>query len=313
MPALANETRSLALELHRVVRDMDPARLRERHMTAMRDRLDGLEAKLRAHLEARRDHRPAVREHLHVIADQLAERVAHEGPQAQAIGTLRTRLEPAYEALALTLEREAIHLPSLRPTNYARNVLHVFMACFAFSVLVLAWQWRFYVVVPFFISAVAMEVSRRFSDRANGLLMKLFGPVAHPHEAHRVNSASWYTLALLGLAIAGQMEAAAVGVIVLGLGDPMAALVGRRFGTHALVHGRSLEGTLAFIVAGGLAAAGALHLAWPTMSLGLVAAMAGAGVGAGALVELYSVKVDDNLTIPWAAAGASALVAMFLT
>jgi len=49
------------------------------------------------------------------------------------------------------------------------------------------------------------------------------------------------------------------------------------------------------------------------MSLGLVAAMAGAGVGAGALVELYSVKVDDNLTIPWAAAGASALVAMFLT
>jgi len=142
--------------------------------------------------------------------------------------------------------------------------------------------------------------------------MKLFGPVAHPHEAHRVNSASWYTLALLGLAVAGQMEAAAVGVVVLGLGDPMAALVGRRFGKHALVHGRSLEGTLAFIVAGGLAAAGALHLAWPTMSLGLIAAMAGAGAGAGALVELYSVKVDDNLTIPWAAAGASALVAMFL-
>lgn len=312
MPALANETRSLALELHRVVRDMDPARLRERQVAAMRGRLDELEAKLHAYLEARRDHRPAVREHFHAVAEQLAERTAHAEPADQAMGALRARLEPAYESLALTLKREAIHVPSLRPTNYARNVLHVFMACFAFTVLSLAWQWRFYVVVPFFIAAVGMEVSRRYSERANGLLMKLFHPVAHPHEVHRVNSASWYTLALLGLAIAGQMQAAAVGVIVLGLGDPAAALIGRRFGRHPLMHGRSLEGTLAFIAAGGLAAAAALYLAWPGLGLGLIAAMAAAGALAGALVELYSVKVDDNLTIPWAAAGASAIVAMLL-
>ncbi|NOY91156.1 MAG: hypothetical protein GXP55_08085 [Deltaproteobacteria bacterium] len=313
MPALASETRMLALELHHVVRDMDPARLRAAHVSGMSERLQSLEAKLRAHLEAYRDHRPVIRERLHAVAEQLAERMGHDVPADQALSARRARLEPAYEALALALEREAIHVPSLRPTNYARNVLHVFMACFAFTVLVLAWEQRFFVVVPFFFAAVGMEVSRRFSRRANGLLMRLFGPVAHPHEAHRVNSASWYTLALLGLAIAGQKEAAAVGVVVLGFGDPMAALIGRRFGRHALIHGRSLEGTLSFIVAGALAAAAALYLVWPGLGLQVIASMAAAGAVGGALVELFSVKVDDNLTIPWAAAAASALAILALT
>lgn len=312
MPALTAETRLLALELHQLVRDLDPARVRAAKVAALRTRLEALEAKLRTHVEARREQTP-VRERFAHVVEQLSARVGGDLTPSEALGAQRVRLEPAYEALAQALRREAIHVPSLRPTNYARNGFHVFMACFAFTILVLAWPWRFWVVGPFFAAAVVMEVSRRFSDRANGLLMKAFGPVAHPHEAHRVNSASWYTLALLGMALLGQPQAAAVGVLVLGFGDPVAALVGRRFGRHALIHGRSVEGSVGFVVSATAATVLGLWLAWP--SLGLVPTLAAASVGAmaGALAELFSVKVDDNLTIPWAATLASAGVLALLS
>ena len=38
---------------------------------------------------------------------------------------LRKRLSPLYEDLAADLRAWEVHVPSLRPTNYARNVLHI--------------------------------------------------------------------------------------------------------------------------------------------------------------------------------------------
>ena len=67
--------------------------------------------------------------------------------------------------------------------------------------------------------------------------MGFLGPIAHPHERYVVNSATWYATSLTLLAVAFEPMAQSIGVIVLGLADPAAGIVGRRFGTRKLREG----------------------------------------------------------------------------
>jgi len=145
------------------------------------------------------------------------------------------------------------------------------------------------------------EIANRTSKRLRALLFSVFGPLAHPHEHHRVNSATWYATALLLLALTQSKFLCTVGVAVLGFGDPAAAVLGRRFGRVQLIHGRTLEGTLSFVAASTAAAFTALALGYP-YSPGQALLLALAGSAAGALAELVSLRVDDNFTVPLSAA-----------
>ena len=136
----------------------------------------------------------------------------------------------------------------------------------------------------------------------NVLVMKVFNPVAHPHEVQRVNSATWYTTALLLLASTQSTLLCVTGVVVLGIGDPIAALVGRRFGRIKLLHGRSLEGTVAFAISATVATFVAFLIFHSSMGLGMALGLAAAASIAGALAELFSLRVDDNFSIPLSAA-----------
>ena len=86
---------------------------------------------------------------------------------------------------------------------------------------------------------------------------------------------------------------------MLGAGDPFAALIGRRFGTVALINGRTAQGTLAFFITG--FAAAVLALSWFHPDVAIVRMALGAA-SFGAIAELVSRRLDDNLTIPIAAA-----------
>lgn len=144
-------------------------------------------------------------------------------------------------------------------------------------------------------SAWGMEGSRRWSPAVNRVLMALFGRTAHAHETRQVNSATWYTTALCLLAWTVSPPAASAGVAVLAFGDPAASLVGRRFG-RTRIGTRSLEGSLAFVAVGAFTATVALWTwgsPWPTALV--VGALAGL---AGAIAEVASNRVDDNLAIP---------------
>jgi phytol kinase len=95
-----------------------------------------------------------------------------------------------------------------------------------------------------------------------------------------------------------------VGLCALGLADPAAAAVGRRYGERRFAgwgHGRSVEGSAAFLVVTA-AAAGAIAMALPTPLPALRIAV-GCGV-VGALVEAISPTGVDNLTAPVAVAAA---------
>jgi dolichol kinase len=100
-------------------------------------------------------------------------------------------------------------------------------------------------------------------------------------------------------------------VTVLGFADPAASLVGRRWGRVALLRGRTLEGALGFVVIGTVMTTLALLLVTPQPSLGFALLMAFAVSLTGAVAELCSGRLDDNLTIPLvSAATAAGLLAM---
>lgn len=303
------ETRQLALDLRALLDDLDPARWRPERAGALSERLDALTARLATLRDAyAADERlEALRAKFRELEDTLRDHAPSQDSLQDAWMGFRARVEPAYEALAVLLQQQDVRVPNLRPTNYTRNVFHVGAALGALLLVELAAPLlgSFYVITAlatgFALLGWSMELGRRISPRVNDLLMIVFGPVAHPHEAHHINSSTWYTTALALLSLTGEPLVCAVALAILGVADPMAAVIGKRFGRVRFPNGRSLEGSLAFIVFGGGAALGAVALFHPEVSLGAALALTGGAAVAGALTEQLIERVDDNLSIPVAA------------
>lgn len=200
-----------------------------------------------------------------------------------------------------------------RPTNVRRSLFHVLSGAFALALIrfLPSRAWLAGAALAFALFCWTCEVARRISPKVNARLMRFFAPIARAEEHYRVNSSTWYGTALFLLAAFAPMRAAEIGVIVLAIADPFAGLVGRRFGRTPLLAGRSLEGSLGFLAAGGLAALG-----WLAVFSGLAGSqmvmLAFAAAAVGAVAEVVSMRFDDNFTIPVASAAAVAVLEMAL-
>ena len=91
---------------------------------------------------------------------------------------------------------------------------------------------------------------------------------------------------------------AACGMTSMLLGDTAAALIGRKFGRHKTVNGKSLEGVFAFIAAsiiGIVIIASIVGVSFRGNALAILLPSI-----AGCLVELFEkqLKIDDNFSIP---------------
>lgn len=298
---LAEASSSIVVELYEALSELDRRRRVEKELAT---RIGGVREQLRT-LAENDDRTLATR--ITALADALD--APPESEKRRAWLAFRARVQPVYEALVHDLRAERVDVPSLRPTNYARNALHVASSVGGLLTLELGHFWIVPVIVAstFMVAAWTLEISRKQSPRVNAFCMRLFGKTAHPHEAHRINSATWYATALVVLALSGLVPACAVGLLALGVGDPAAAIVGRKLGRVKLMHGRTLEGTLAFVIVGAAASLAYLSVLHPGPGLVVNAAAAFVGALAGALAELASRRVDDNLTIPLAAFAAAAL------
>lgn len=167
--------------------------------------------------------------------------------------------------------------------------------------------WLIAIPGAFAVYAWSMEIARRSSPRLNDRLMRFYGAIVHPHERYRVNSATWYGTALVLLALFATVPAMVTAVVVLGVADPIAGFVGRRWGSRTLRAGRSLEGSLAFFVSGTVAAAVALAIAHVGSPAAIVVLAGLAGL-AGAIAELFATHLDDNFTIPIAVGAVATLM-----
>jgi len=310
-PTFARDSHDLALELYALLREVDPARWRDEVAHAARARLAEIETRLSELLATTWPNGLPLQTRL----AEMYELVQKHSPSIDVASDLqqqwevfRAEVQPRYEALAAALREWDVHLPSLRPTNYKRNVFHM-----ASSVLVVGLV-ESVVSTParmisisagFLVMAWTLEALRRNRSGLNDFLMGIFGAMAHPHEWHRVNSGTWFITALFLLALTGSIPVGLTAVAVLGFGDPVAALVGRRWGQTRLLHGRTLEGSLAFVAAGALAAMAVLTIWHPEVGVANAAAIALVAALWGAVAELLTRRVDDNLAIPLVAGGAA--------
>ncbi len=126
----------------------------------------------------------------------------------------------------------------------------------------------------------------------NRLFVRLFGALLKEAEGGRPTGVPFFLGGLLVSLLLFDRSVALAALIILSIGDPAAAMVGRRWGRIRL-GAKSLEGTAAFAIAA-VSAVALLGLFWPVPAMPVY--VLGAILGAGA--ELMPGGVNDNLTIP---------------
>jgi dolichol kinase len=180
------------------------------------------------------------------------------------------------------LVRKAIHLSSLWIPAFYYFISRELALC---------------VLVPITLLFIAGDLGRYYSPSLQMLVNKLFGWILRRHEIDakqkRLNGASYVLIAASLSILIFPKFIALTSFTILIIGDSVAALIGRKFGTHHYGQ-KSFEGTLAFILSGIL-----IILITPKIDYSMGEYFIGfAAVIVGALVEAFVVNMDDNLSIP---------------
>ncbi|MCK6550117.1 hypothetical protein L6R52_30055 [Myxococcota bacterium] len=315
----------VADDLFDFVLEIDPARTSwERLQATARERCRQLAAEIDAQLEAvtyakleakaeqrLRDALLSAQANLRELHDAIADR-----PEAQRWRQLYGALARNYEQLAKTISSARLSdrasFRHLTPRNYWRNVFHMAsgLAGALLYHFLLSRTAAIVVMAILVVTFTTLEILRRRSSAFNDVLMRSLAikHIARPHEYYRMNSATFYAYGLLVAVTLFPGQAVEAGCFVLAFGDPAASNVGRRWGTLKLVGQKSLLGTLAFFAAAFVPLFAFQLVFYAEQPLAQSVLVATVGAGVGALAELFTKKLDDNLTVPLAVAAALALV-----
>jgi len=129
----------------------------------------------------------------------------------------------------------------------------------------------------------------------------IFGFIMRPREEKRLSGSTTILMAALVVYLVYDINIAAASMIIIVIGDTAAAIFGRRFG-RVKFKGKSLEGSLAFIVFSSMGVYPVPNLAFQIGVIGSII---------GALIEALPVSIDDNITVPIIAGGAMQLFVHF--
>ena len=143
-----------------------------------------------------------------------------------------------------------------------------------------------------------METARLKIPALNQRVVRLWGPLMRAHEVNRFSTVPYYVAAsALAIAIFPR-PVAALSILYLACGDPLASLFGILYGHKSirLASGKTLIGTLAGVVTCALITLVFLHTL--PVSLATLAVLTLVGGVAGGTAELVPLDMDDNFTIP---------------
>lgn len=127
---------------------------------------------------------------------------------------------------------------------------------------------------------------------------KVFGAIARPSERYRVNSSTFYVMALIIIVLFLPKLPVIAAVLVLAFADPAASLIGKRWGRLTLFRDKTLAGSLAFFTVGTLAVASFLLVAASDLGVMHIAGASLIIAFSGTLTELLSSRIDDNFSVP---------------
>lgn len=103
-------------------------------------------------------------------------------------------------------------------------------------------------------------------------------------------------LVIFTFGVINRPEIGAVGILVLGYGDGLAAVVGKAYGKRKLVDNKSLEGSLTMLLASFVVILVVLLVSGTALVTTLIAAVVVSILST--VIELYTPKGLDNLSVP---------------
>ncbi len=137
---------------------------------------------------------------------------------------------------------------------------------------------------------IVAELLRMRYPRLYRLYLKIFGFMIRHHERRtKFTGATFVFLGSFLTVFLFPKEVAVISLLFLTIGDPTACLIGLACGKHKLIREKTLEGSLAFVIAGLLAT---LWIPTVPFTIKIV------GVILAGLIELIPWRIDDNLMIP---------------
>jgi dolichol kinase len=158
-------------------------------------------------------------------------------------------------------------------------------------------DWALALYTVLFAAVLGLDSIRLFIPAMNRFIFKWFGGIIRRNEEHKLTGTAPYILGIGLTLYFYETSVATTAICFLAFGDVAATAVGERYG-KIKIGDKSLEGTTAFAVtaicAGFLLMFLGVHLfTWVTIL--------GALVAAG--IELYSLRINDNLMIPIVSGG----------
>jgi dolichol kinase len=176
-----------------------------------------------------------------------------------------------------------------------RKALHLLALGIPLSMAWIGAPLAVWIVTAAALIGVTGDVLRAVSPQFRALIRTVFGGLMRPSEwadAEGRITLNGATCVLVACALAGWLFPVAVAVPALCaalLADAAAAIVGRRLGRHPWGdHGRTAEGSAAFVVMAAVVLAGA----------GLPLVAVGAAALVGAVLEALPLSLNDNIAVP---------------
>lgn len=178
-----------------------------------------------------------------------------------------------------------------------RKIYHMVngLMCFALYAFVLTDAQALWVLSIVGGAWLAVDALRFRSVAVNNAALRIFGGLMRREELRSLTGNSYFILGLVLVLSVFPRPIVCLSALYLALGDPIAALVGTRWGRIRLFGKKSLEGALANFVVTAAATALCGSLLFSTSSVWALAVVGGA---CSAVSELIPVPIDDNFTIP---------------
>ncbi len=154
-------------------------------------------------------------------------------------------------------------------------------------------------ILALFIGTMVFLESWRFRNpKVNRWMFEHFKGFTKDKERERISSTTLFLAAAALTILLFPRGVAIAALLFLTVGDPIAEIVGTRWGRLRILRGKTLEGALA--------GAGACFLAGVPLlladGLGLTLPVIAIGAAAAAVTELLPFPLDDNFTIPFGSA-----------
>jgi len=175
------------------------------------------------------------------------------------------------------------------PPPWPRRIWHAFGGIIPLLYLTLGLSKReaLFILGPIAFFITSVDLLRLGLPAFNTWFCRTFGLLLKPPEQKGAHGSTYFLIgSFLGILLF-EKRVAVVSLLFLAFADPLAAMVGTRWGRLQILGGKTLEGGLAFFLSSLLLALPLLDL--PRALLGALSA---------SIVELLPLGIDDNLTIP---------------